>query len=48
MPVDIYINGKKSRIKPTTEFQILELNTRTADITVDPNYYVYSFDLYGK
>jgi aminopeptidase N len=45
-PVDIYINGKKTRIEPTTEFQVLKLNTATTEIKVDPNYYVYSFSLY--
>lgn len=47
-PVDIYINGKKTRIEPTAEFQIMELSSQTADVRVDPNYYVYSYDLYGK
>jgi len=48
VPVDLYINGKKTRVEPTTEFQGLELNTTTAEIKVDPNYYVYSHSLYGN
>lgn len=48
MPVDIFINGKKTRIEPTTEYQILELNTITPEIKTDPNYYVYSFNLFGN
>lgn len=46
MPVYIFINGKKARIGPTTEFQSMKLTTQTAEIRVDPNYYVYSFSLY--
>jgi aminopeptidase N len=48
VPVEIYINGTKTRLKPTTEFQALKLNSTSADIKVDPNYYVYSFDLFGN
>jgi hypothetical protein len=47
VPVDIWIDGKKTRIAPMTEFQELGLSTTTADIVVDPDYYVYSFNLYG-
>ncbi|HET9487290.1 MAG TPA: M1 family peptidase, partial [Chryseosolibacter sp.] len=47
-PVDIYIDGKKTRIKPTTGFQIMDLSTPTAEIAVDPDYYVYSYNLYGN
>lgn len=47
-PVDIYIDGKKTRIQPTTEFQVMNLSTPTAEIAVDPDYYVYSYNLYGN
>ena len=47
MPVDIFINGNKTRIEPTTEFQSVKLKTATAEISVAPDYYVYSLNLYG-
>jgi aminopeptidase N len=46
-PVDVYLNETKTRLNPTTEFQALRLNSTSAEIKVDPNYYVYSFDLFG-
>lgn len=48
MPVDIYIDDRKTRVTPTTEFQAVELKTQSAAVVVDPDYYVYSFDLYGR
>lgn len=48
MPVDIFIDGKKTRIVPTTEFQSIKLATPTAEIRVAPDYYVYSLNLYGR
>ena len=48
MPVDVLIDGKKIRIQPRTSFQVMETVSNVQDIAVEPNYYVYSFNIYGK
>src|SRR5690606_15061729 len=46
MPLDIVMNDQKTRIHPKTEFQSMDSDAK--DIVIDPDYYVYSFNLYGK
>lgn len=46
MPVDILVNDKKIRIQPKTEFQMMDSDAK--EIVIDPDYYVYSFNLYGN
>jgi aminopeptidase N len=47
MPVDIIAGGKKIRIFPTTTFKLTDIGTADGTIEVLPDYYVYSFNLYG-
>ena len=46
MPVKIYINGKERVVKPRADQpQRLKLESKdTVTVTVDPNFYVYSFN----
>lgn len=48
MPVDLIVDQKSIRILPTTDFQVMNLESRSDEIHVDPDYYLYSFNLYGK
>lgn len=47
MPVKIYVDGKEKILKAKTEPQFMEIDTQTATIKVDPNYYVYTFNTMG-
>jgi aminopeptidase N len=48
MPLDIYVDGKKIRIQPGTDFKEMTVDANVNDIVIDRDYYVYSFNLYGK
>lgn len=48
MPLDVIVNDQKVRIQPSTEFQVMESGPDAQEIVIDPDYYVYSFNLYGK
>ena len=40
MPIDVYINGNKSRITPSIEWNALDYKTKIDSITIDNNFYV--------
>lgn len=44
MPVKVWVDGKEKVLKAKTRPQVEKLDTQTATVTVDPNYYVYSFN----
>ena len=44
MPVKVWVDGKEKVLKAKTQPQTEKLDTQTATITVDPNFYVYSFN----
>ncbi|MFP8489054.1 M1 family metallopeptidase [Gracilimonas sp. Q87] len=49
LPVDVTLNGKETRLYPTTSWQRLGIESLdNNNLTVDPNYYVGSFDLLGR
>jgi aminopeptidase N len=48
MPVKIYIDGKEKIVSPTATPKMEKLETETATIKVDPDFYVYSFNTLGK
>ncbi len=48
MPLDIYVDGKKIRIQPGTDFKEMTVDANVNDIVIDRDYYVYSFNLYGS
>ncbi len=48
MPVKINVDGKELVLKPTTNYQPEKLSAKGATVKVDPNYYVYSFNLMGN
>ncbi|WP_421775296.1 M1 family metallopeptidase [Gracilimonas sp.] len=49
LPVDVTINGEKLRLKPETSWKTLALKSNNSHVlTVDPNYYVGSFNLLGN
>jgi aminopeptidase N len=49
LPIDVEINGKETRIFPTTSWKWIDVESaELSNLTVDPNYYVGSFDLIGK
>lgn len=48
MAVKVWIDGKEKVLKATTRPQELKLETKTATLKVDPNYYVYSFNAAGN
>ena len=48
MPVKIYIDGKMKVLKPTLEPKVEKLESNSAIIKVDPDFYVYSFNIMGK
>ncbi|MDR9418028.1 M1 family metallopeptidase [Gracilimonas sp.] len=49
LPIDVLLNGEESRLYPTTQWQskVLEENTST-HLSIDPNFYVGSFNLLGE
>lgn len=48
MPVKVWIDGKERILKPTVEYKPEKLDSKEAIVKVDPNYYVYSFNLMGN
>ncbi|MDZ7805629.1 MAG: hypothetical protein U5K71_00765 [Gracilimonas sp.] len=49
LPVDITVNGKEMRLNPTTSWQRMEIESLNKNsLTVDPNFYVSSFNLLGN
>lgn len=49
MPLDIFLDGKEVRIKPTGRFQALRLEeAKNHLLEVDPNYYISTFNLLGN
>ncbi|MBD3615105.1 MAG: M1 family metallopeptidase [Gracilimonas sp.] len=48
LPVDVYINGEKTRLQPTTGFQGMAMEgSDNYELVVDPDYYVGSFNVLG-
>ena len=46
MPVKIYINGEPQWIEPTARrYNILKELPENAEITIDPNFYIATFNL---
>ncbi len=45
MPVRVFVNDTSAWIKPVTEWTVSELNSDNDKITVDPNFYISSFQL---
>ncbi|HUX57512.1 MAG TPA: M1 family metallopeptidase [Bacteroidales bacterium] len=48
MPLKISVSGKEIAIKPKAGFTTIKLDTESADIKVDPGYYVSTLNLTGK
>jgi hypothetical protein len=48
MPVKVWIDGKERFLKATTRQQTERIETQTATVKVDPNFYVYSFNASGN
>lgn len=49
MPVDVTLNGKPIRLEPTTSFNAMETDEASNyTLSIDPNYYVGSFNLLGQ
>ncbi|MBL7856959.1 MAG: M1 family metallopeptidase [Cyclobacteriaceae bacterium] len=48
MPVKVIINGVPKTLKPTTRPKMEKLETKDASIKVDPDFYVYSFNIMGN
>lgn len=48
MPVTILVNGSPQTIRPTTQFAQTMLNASDPTIAVDPDFYVYSFNILGE
>ncbi|MDO9581090.1 MAG: M1 family metallopeptidase [Bacteroidales bacterium] len=48
MPLKISVSGKEIAIKPKAGFTTIKLDTESADIKVDPGYYVATLNLTGK
>jgi aminopeptidase N len=48
MPVKVYIDGKEKVLKTTTRPSTEKLETKTATVVVDKNYYVYTFNTMGN
>jgi aminopeptidase N len=48
MPVKVNISGKKVLLKPVTTYKNIPLTGKKARITVDPGWYVASFNITGK
>ncbi|WP_215225511.1 M1 family metallopeptidase [Echinicola shivajiensis] len=48
MPVKIWIDGKEKWLKPTTEWNSIQLASKQASLKVDRNFYIASMDILGK
>ncbi len=48
MPVTILVNGSPQTIRPTTQFSQTTLEVSEPAIIVDPDFYVYSFNILGE
>ena len=48
MPLKISSNGKIHWLKPTTEWQVMDLNEKIDSIQIDSNFYVGSMDVLGS
>lgn len=49
MPVDVMINGEELRLNASDQWNVVSAGqTENTELTVDPNYYVGSFNLLGK
>lgn len=48
MPLKIWINGSALKVKPTTRFTTISLDSENPDIIVDKDYYVASLNMMGK
>jgi len=48
MPVKIYVDGVEKLLRPTTQPKMEKLDTKAISIKVDPDFYVYSFNIMGK
>ncbi|HEY3430761.1 MAG TPA: M1 family metallopeptidase [Cyclobacteriaceae bacterium] len=48
MPVKVYVNGKALLLKPTVQPKTEKLEGKEAVVTVDKNYYVYTFNTMGN
>ncbi len=48
MPIKIYIDGKERVLNPTTQPKVETLEANGASVKVDPNFYVYNFNLMGN
>lgn len=48
MPVKVWIDGKERVLKATQRPQTERIETQTATVKVDPNFYVYSFNSLGN
>ncbi len=49
LPLKVYINGNETRLEPATSWKQFELpDADNFTVTIDPNYYVSSFNLLGK
>lgn len=46
MPVDIFLDGKEMRVKPTTSWQ--RFNSFAKELVVDPDFYVGSLNILGQ
>ncbi|MDR9415947.1 MAG: M1 family metallopeptidase [Gracilimonas sp.] len=48
LPIEVDISGKEYKLEPTTSWQKMEFDSDDLSLSVNPNYYVGSFDLLGQ
>ncbi len=48
MPIKVTIDGKEKILYPSTQPKVEKLDSKGASVKVDPNFYVYSFNLMGN
>jgi hypothetical protein len=48
MPIKIYLDGKEKILNPTTQQKVETLEKNRTLIKVDPNFYIYTFNVMGN
>ena len=48
MPIKIYLDGKEKVLNPTTQQKVETLEKNRTLIKVDPNFYIYTFNVMGN
>ena len=47
LPVNVYIDGEETMLKPSPYWKNMKLNTKEAELKIDPDFYVGSMDIFG-